>query len=77
MLNDWNGGKLRYYTEPPEQRTETAESAKLVSELAKEFDLDAIDEDQSLVVQGRQILLGTIDSIIYCVYFSQHNCTVE
>jgi nuclear GTP-binding protein len=57
LLNDWNSGKLRYYTEPPEDEMDSslgAEyiSSELVTEMGKEFDLDAIDADQQLLLEG-------------------------
>jgi len=64
VLNDWNGGKLRYYTEPPEQATETAASSTLVTEFAKEFDLDALDQDQSLVVDDLPEL-AALNCVLY------------
>uniref|UniRef100_A0A914XAX7 Guanine nucleotide-binding protein-like 3 homolog n=1 Tax=Plectus sambesii TaxID=2011161 RepID=A0A914XAX7_9BILA len=64
VLNDWNGGKLRYYTEPPEETTETPAAATLVNEFAKEFDLDALDEDQSLVVNDLPEL-AALDCVLY------------
>uniref|UniRef100_A0A915EDM8 CP-type G domain-containing protein n=1 Tax=Ditylenchus dipsaci TaxID=166011 RepID=A0A915EDM8_9BILA len=46
VLNDWNSGKLRYYTEPPED--DAADKVQILSSdvleaFSKEFDLDAID----------------------------------
>jgi len=57
LLRDWNSGKLRYYTEPPEDEgvspaDEKFLSSELVAEMSKEFDLDAIDADQKLLVEG-------------------------
>jgi len=58
LLNDWNSGKLRYYTEPPEDETDSSMmgseyvSSELVSEMGKEFDLEAIDADQQLLIDG-------------------------
>merc|ERR1719193_2961979 len=38
VLNDWNSGKIKYFTLPPETETkETHVSAEVVSEFAKEF----------------------------------------
>ena len=49
VLNDWNNGKIKYFTHPPETETkETHVSAEIVTEFAKEFnlqDLDKMDQD--------------------------------
>lgn len=54
ILNDWNSGKLRYFTEPPERTPVNPElcTTQLVAELSKEFDLDALDNDQKIIVEG-------------------------
>ncbi|MCP9261507.1 Guanine nucleotide-binding protein-like 3-like protein [Dirofilaria immitis] len=49
VLIDWNSGKLRYFTEPPEVMMDTNSnlcSAELLGEMSKEFDLDALDNEQ-------------------------------
>jgi nuclear GTP-binding protein len=48
VLKDWNSGKLRYYTEPPEKGSSADEKlldADIVSSFSKEFDLEALDGD--------------------------------
>lgn len=55
VLNDWNTGKLRYYTHPPEQGTAKEDivvPAEVVSQFSKEFDIDAIAEEQNQIVEG-------------------------
>ncbi|KAK6733908.1 hypothetical protein RB195_017585 [Necator americanus] len=56
VLNDWNSGRLRYYTQPPEDLStstkETCVSAEIVSQFSKEFDIEAIDEDLKQLVEG-------------------------
>ncbi|XP_067950471.1 guanine nucleotide-binding protein-like 3 homolog [Watersipora subatra] len=43
VLQDWNSGKITYYTQPPEQHTlPTHLSAELVTSMAAEFDIDAL-----------------------------------
>ncbi len=45
VLNDWNSGKIKYYTHPPETETKaTHVSAEIVTTFAKEFSLDALDK---------------------------------
>ena len=41
VLRDWQSGKIRFYTMPPE-RTEKVMSSKVVTQWAKEFNLDSI-----------------------------------
>jgi nuclear GTP-binding protein len=64
VLNDWNSGKLRYYTEPPEEnRTDDEQqqiSMELVQEFAKEFDLDALDQDIRVIVDGKHFNLTNL-----------------
>ncbi|XP_059052494.1 guanine nucleotide-binding protein-like 3 homolog [Achroia grisella] len=44
LLNDWNIGKVRYFTEPPETLdTEVHVEAKIVTEIAKEFDINSFE----------------------------------
>ncbi|VDK72686.1 unnamed protein product [Litomosoides sigmodontis] len=54
VLTDWNCGKLRYFTEPPETEVDASPglcSAELLSEMSKEFDLDALDDEQKILVE--------------------------
>ena len=45
VLNDWNSGKIKYFTLPPETETkETHVSAEVVSTFAKEFSLENLDK---------------------------------
>jgi nuclear GTP-binding protein len=48
VLNAWNSGKLRYYTQPPDTRTtvdgEAVCSSELLTSFSKEFNLDEIDD---------------------------------
>uniref|UniRef100_A0A0A9YF83 Guanine nucleotide-binding protein-like 3 homolog n=1 Tax=Lygus hesperus TaxID=30085 RepID=A0A0A9YF83_LYGHE len=41
LINDWNRGKIRYFTLPPETEDSHVRSA-IVEEMSKEFDLDRI-----------------------------------
>jgi hypothetical protein len=52
-LNEWNTGKLRYYTQiPVDENTSNMLSSEIVTTLAEEFDLDALDEDIKVLVDG-------------------------
>ncbi|XP_028134415.1 guanine nucleotide-binding protein-like 3 homolog [Diabrotica virgifera virgifera] len=44
LLEDWNNGKIKYYTVPPEEPQNNVHiSASIVTEVAKEFDLDSFE----------------------------------
>ncbi|XP_057653289.1 guanine nucleotide-binding protein-like 3 homolog [Diorhabda carinulata] len=44
LLEDWNNGKIKYYTLPPEEPQKDVHiSASIVNEIAKEFDLDSFE----------------------------------
>lgn len=56
VLIDWNCGRLRYFTEPPEavvDQNPNLFSAELLNKMSKEFDLDALDDEQKALVEGR------------------------
>lgn len=47
IINDWNQGRIRYYTEPPEVRTESSHlSSEIVQAMSAEFDIDALLEEE-------------------------------
>ncbi|ULU04437.1 hypothetical protein L5515_013446 [Caenorhabditis briggsae] len=55
VLNDWNTGKLRYYTHPPEAgsvKDDTSVPVEVVTQFSKEFDIDAIADDQNQIIEG-------------------------
>lgn len=55
VLTEWNSGRLRYYTQPPEEIRNNEEigcTAELISQFSKEFDIDALDEEQNNLVEG-------------------------
>ncbi|VDD94094.1 unnamed protein product [Enterobius vermicularis] len=62
VLHDWNAGNLRYYTEPPQLC-----AAEILTEYSKEFDLDALDEDQKIVVEGNLVVPYLLDATVYFV----------
>lgn len=51
VLEDWNSGKIRYYTVPPEQ-PECHVSAEIVSQISKEFDIDSLAEQEKMVLDN-------------------------
>ncbi|KAK9762760.1 nuclear GTP-binding protein nug1 [Basidiobolus ranarum] len=48
ILNDWNIGKIPFYTVPPSNRRAQIDAA-IVQGWSKEFSLDELDEDQSIL----------------------------
>ncbi|XP_031628850.1 guanine nucleotide-binding protein-like 3 homolog [Contarinia nasturtii] len=44
LLNDWNIGKIKYCTQPPESDTNVHISASIVSAEAREFDIENFDQ---------------------------------
>eukprot|EP01091_Cochliopodium_minus_P014972 TRINITY_DN5208_c0_g2_i1.p1 TRINITY_DN5208_c0_g2~~TRINITY_DN5208_c0_g2_i1.p1 ORF type:complete len:507 (-),score=146.54 TRINITY_DN5208_c0_g2_i1:476-1996(-) len=49
VLKDWNSGKIRYYTMPPEEKTEHI-SATVVTEWAKEFDFASVINQERMEI---------------------------
>ncbi|XP_068630368.1 guanine nucleotide-binding protein-like 3 homolog [Battus philenor] len=54
LLNDWNTGKVRYFTEPPEEQTDVHVDAKIVSEIAKEFDIKSFESMETEAINALQ-----------------------
>lgn len=57
VLNEWNSGHLRYYTQPPEAAEEMSEGGKILSSellqtFSQEFDLDALEGDVKTLVDA-------------------------
>ncbi|KRY10815.1 Guanine nucleotide-binding protein-like 3 -like protein, partial [Trichinella patagoniensis] len=53
MLFDWNWGKIRYYSEPPVREDENDYvQSELVTEMLKEFDIDALTDQESIVLNS-------------------------
>jgi len=61
LLNDWNTGKIKYCTQPPEDSSTVHLSASIVSSDAKEFDLDALDAMETDVMNN---FAASIDNIM-------------
>lgn len=49
VLEDWNSGKIRYYTEPPEEPL-CHLSAEIVSQMAKEFDIESFAAEERMML---------------------------
>lgn len=51
ILEDWNSGKIKYHTVPPEQ-VNTQISAEIVNEVAKEFDIESFVAEEKMVLDS-------------------------
>ncbi|XP_015182839.1 PREDICTED: guanine nucleotide-binding protein-like 3 homolog [Polistes dominula] len=51
VLEDWNSGKIRYYTEPPEEPL-CHVSAEIVSQMAKEFDIESFAAEERMMLDN-------------------------
>jgi nuclear GTP-binding protein len=65
VLNDWNSGRLRYYTEPPTVNSNHS-SAEILAEYSSEFQLDQLD-DAAVLSQVRVDGAKTDTGIPYLV----------
>lgn len=52
ILQDWNGGKISFYTHPPERKTTEHDSAQIMQYLGAEFDLKALEEEEKDDLDG-------------------------
>ncbi|XP_020291899.1 guanine nucleotide-binding protein-like 3 homolog isoform X2 [Pseudomyrmex gracilis] len=52
VLDDWNSGKIRYYTKPPEQPACEHISAEIVSEMGKEFDFASFAAEEKMMLDN-------------------------
>lgn len=50
LLNDWNTGKIKYCTQPPEQVSSSHISASIVSNETREFEIDNFEEMETDVL---------------------------
>lgn len=49
LINDWNNGKIKYYTHPPEEFKQSVYiSAEYVAEMGKAFDISLMEEQMEL-----------------------------
>ncbi|KAL0099025.1 hypothetical protein PUN28_020223 [Cardiocondyla obscurior] len=51
VIEDWNSGKIRYYTVPPEQ-SECHISAEIVSQMTKEFDIENFVAEEKMMLDN-------------------------
>ncbi|XP_071581391.1 guanine nucleotide-binding protein-like 3 homolog [Temnothorax nylanderi] len=51
IIEDWNSGKIRYYTVPPEQSV-CHISAEIVSQMTKEFDIESFAAEERMMLDN-------------------------
>lgn len=51
VLEDWNSGKLRYYTVPPEEPSSLI-SSEIVNEIAEEFDIENFVAEEKMMLDS-------------------------
>lgn len=50
LLSDWNQGKIRYYTIPPEDNADVHISSKIITEMAEEFNLENFESMETEIL---------------------------
>ncbi len=72
VLGDWNSGKIKYFTHPPETVAGDIAS-EIVSEFAKEFSLDTLDMDNDMdtlpVVRPRYGARSQVSSYLTVAFY--------
>lgn len=65
LLNDWNTGKIKYCTQPPEHTADSNVhiSAAIVSDAAREFDMDNFEQMETEVLN--QFVVKSEDALDY------------
>jgi nuclear GTP-binding protein len=56
ILQDWNDGKIPYFTSPPERKSDVQGSSAIFANWSEDFDLTALDNEQAAVIE-------TLDSV--------------
>lgn len=64
LIEDWNRGKIRYYTVPPEEDPSTHVSSAIVQRMSKEFDIESYDTMEVEVLQHLQDEYGRSSSVL-------------
>ncbi|ESO11270.1 hypothetical protein HELRODRAFT_194872 [Helobdella robusta] len=66
IIKDWNGGKIRYYTEPPEQYNPSNHiSLEIVSEMSREFNIDdLLKSHEDSIMQDLQNPADEFDTVL-------------
>ena len=50
VLGDWNSGKIKYCTHPPEEERQT--SSEIVTQFASEFSLNELEKGEKMDLQN-------------------------
>jgi len=61
ILQDWNNGKISFYTHPPERKTTEHDSAQVMQYLGAEFDIEALEKEEKDDLDG---LTAAMDSAL-------------
>ena len=61
VLQDWNTGKISFYTHPPERKSTEHDSAQVMQYFGAEFDLKALEKEEKDDLDG---LLSAMDSAL-------------
>merc|ERR1712013_811889 len=61
VLQDWNSGKISFYTHPPERKSSEHDGAQVMQYLGAEFDLKALGAEEKDDLGG---LLSAMDSAL-------------
>lgn len=65
VLQDWNSGRITYYTHPPEIHTLPMHiSAEIVKEMGEAFDLDALKSDEETALKGLKMQVHATDNVV-------------
>lgn len=64
LIDDWNRGKIRYYTVPPEEDPSTHVSSAIVQRMSKEFDIESYGTMEVDVLQDLQKEYGSGSPIL-------------
>ena len=62
ILQDWNVGKIPFFTSPPERKGKEHEDVKVVHNWGRDFDVDAIYKDEELSLIAQLESMGTAGS---------------
>lgn len=80
LLNDWNTGKIKYCTQPPEIDTNSHISASIVSAEAREFEIENFEEMETDVlnkftVKSDEAMEFTSDGPVHMEQIAEDNKT--
>nr|CAB3250089.1 guanine nucleotide-binding protein-like 3 homolog [Phallusia mammillata] len=65
VLQDWNSGRLSYFTHPPLDKTSTHLDAQIVKSMAAEFDWESLEKDNLQALNDVKGAPSTSHAILY------------